>query len=311
VKTARAFAPATIGNVGVGFDVLGLALAGIGETAIVEKIDSPTVVVEPVPGFPDLPLDPKQNTASAGLVELIRDKELKFGFRVRLQKQIPIGSGLGGSAASAVAAIVAANGLLKKKLTNDELLHYALTGEAVATQSRHADNVAPCLFGGLVFVRNHPKLRFVPVKTPSHLRAVVLLPKLSINTKYAREILKPTVPLMTMVEQTANLTGFLLGCIYNKIDLIKESLRDVVVEPQRAILIPSFSELQTAAIRAGALGCSISGSGPTLFALTEVKFAAKVQRAMVECAKTRGLAITGSWISPISRKGAHRLGAKK
>lgn len=306
---ARAFAPGTIGNVGVGFDILGAAFNGIGEIASV-AIDrsSRDVTMEPVPGFPALPLDPRQNTATAGLLRLVEDQKLKFGFRVHLEKNIPIGSGLGGSAASAVAAIVAASSLLKTPLTKEQMLHYALIGEEVASRSRHADNIAPCLHGGLVFVRSHPEISVVKIPTPAQLRLIILLPRHSVSTKEARRILNPAIPLATFVEQTANLTGFLLGCVTNKPELIRQSFHDVAIEPQRARLIPIFPELQAAAIKAGALGCSISGSGPAIFALGNSKTARRIQSAFLACAKARGVNIAGSWISPIASKGAHLIG---
>lgn len=321
VKTkAKAFAPATVANVAVGFDIMGLALEGLGEIATVEKISipgqGPQVIIEPVQGFPEITTDPAKNTAGAGLLQLIRDRKLSFGLKVKLEKQIPVGSGLGGSSTSAVAALVAANALLDKKLTPHEILHYALIGEEVASGSRHGDNVGPCLLGGLLFVRSFPRLLFSKIRTPAMIKVVVLLPKLSIKTIEARKILKAQVPLSLVIEQTANLTGFILGCVNNDLHLIQESLRDVMIEPQRALLIPSFAEIQTAALKAGALGCSISGSGPAIFALApDQKTALRIQRAMImACNKAGANAQTnikttaqGSWISAISRKGAHEI----
>jgi homoserine kinase len=317
LKQARAFAPATVANVAVGFDILGFAIGGLGEEALVQKVEnSREVVLDPVKGYPQLPLVPAENTATAGLLQLIEDKKLSFGFRVQLKKTIPIGSGLGGSSLSAVATIVAANALLPKKLSREELLHYALIGEKVASGSIHADNIGPCLEGGLVFVRTHPQISVVKIKIPpalsTSLRCVILLPALTIHTKSAREILKPQVSLSTVIEQTGNLAGFLLGCTSGKVDLIRQSLRDVLIEPQRSVLIPHFSALQGAALEAGALGCSISGSGPAIFALAATQTAAeKIKKNMVAMAKKRGLALQGSWVSPLSKKGAHVLDGKR
>ena len=306
MKRAKAFAPATVANVAVGFDILGFALEGLGEIAVVERIEkSREVVVEPVLGFPEIPLDPLKNTATAGLVRLIQERSLGFGFRVQLEKHIPIGSGLGGSSTSAMAALVAANSLLKKKLSIEELLDYALTGEAVASGSRHGDNVGPCLKGGLVFVRSQPSLEIVKIKTPSDLRCVVILPNLSIRTEEARKLLSKEVSLKKMIEQTANLTGFLLGCVQGDLKLMQHSLRDVVIEPQRAKLIPGFYELQKTALAAGALGFSISGSGPAMFALVVGPTRAKkVQQQLLTKARALDLPLKGAWLSRIAKRGA-------
>lgn len=311
IRSAKAFAPATVANVAVGFDILGFALAGLGETAIVETTES-GVTIEPVEGFPSIPLEPTHNTATAGLVQLIKDKKLSHGFNVRLKKDIPVGSGLGGSSTSAVATIVAANALLKKKLEPAELIHYALIGEEVASGSRHADNIAPCLLGGLVFVRSQPEISFEKVKTPNELRAVVVLPDLTINTSEARKILSETVPLKAVVAQTANLSGFLLGCMKGDMKLIHRSLEDVMIEPQRARLIPSFTRLQVAAKEAGALGCSISGSGPAIFALAKSQAdAVKIKKRLDSEAEVHGLRLRGSWVSAIAKQGARVVGRVK
>ena len=308
IKKATAFAPATVANVAVGFDILGFALKGLGETATVEKISSREVVLMPIKGYENLSTNPLKNTATAGLVRLIKDKNFDFGFKVSLKKNIPVGSGLGGSSTSAVAAIVAANSLLPKKLTRYELLDYALTGEEVASGSRHGDNIAPCLEGGLVFVRSQPQISSVRIKTPKALRCVIVLPELSINTKDARGLLVQEISLKKMIEQTANLSGFLIGCLQNDMTLIKESLKDVVIEPQRARLVPGFYDLQSAALKAGALGCSLSGSGPAIFALTaNQKIANQVQKEFLATARKKNIRIKGSWISPIASHGAHLL----
>lgn len=305
-KSATAFAPATVANVAVGFDILGFALGGLGEIATVEKlIGNPQVIMNPIAGFPNIPTDPRLNTATAGLLRLIRDKNLSFGFRVTLTKKIPVGSGLGGSSASAVAAVVAANGLLPKKLSTAELLEYALVGEEVASGSRHGDNVAPCLEGGLVFVRCHPQSQVVKIKVPSSLRCVIALPELSINTKEARGILQASVELPKVIAQTANLAGFILSCWHRDMALMRASLKDAMIEPQRAKLIPCFLPLQKAAMDGGALGCSISGAGPAIFALAEnQKSALNIHRIWTALAEERKFAIQKSWISRITPKGA-------
>jgi homoserine kinase len=313
VRRATAFAPATVANVGVGFDILGFALNGLGETATVEIMPgNPTVVIDPIDGYPQLPTDPLQNTATVGLVQLIRDLKLPFGFKVTLKKTIPIGSGLGGSSTSAVAAIVAANSLLKKKLTNHQLISYALLGESVASGSRHADNIAPCVEGGLVFVEKAQVVSTIKIKTPAQLRCVLVLPKLTINTKDARKLLKDSVFLSAFVQQTSNLAGFILGCQSGDFDLICRSLNDTVIEPQRAHLISGFADFKASALAAGALGCSISGSGPAIFALANSQKAAeRIEKAFQLTSQKYHIPIHATWISSIARKGAHVRGARK
>ncbi len=309
MNQAKAFAPATVANVAVGFDILGFALENLGETAVVEKLEkSRQVILSPIPNYPELTLDPLKNTATAGLVRLIQEKKLNHGFRVKLIKSIPVGSGLGGSSTSAVAAIVAANALLKKKLTKNEILDYALTGEAVASGSRHGDNVGPCLAGGLVLIRTQPELQIVKIKTPQLLRCIIILPDVSIKTKEARALLAQKIDLKLMVEQSANLAGFILGCAQSDLELIRNSLKDVVIEPQRAQLIPGFYELQNEAISNGALGFSISGSGPAMFALVAGPIAAKkIEKKLIMKAQQLGLKLKGHWVSKISAQGAKVL----
>lgn len=312
-KTAMAFAPATVANVAVGFDILGFALKNIGELAIVEKVENrPNVIIEPTIGFESLSINPLKNTATAGLVRLIKEKNFSFGFNVKLKKNIPIGSGLGGSSASAVATIVAANSLLKKKLSFEEMLDFALTGEEVASGARHADNVGPCLYGGLVLVQGTSDFLISKIKTPDSLRCVILLPDISILTKEARRILSPVVTLPKMIEQSSNLAGFILGCQTGNMNLIQRSLRDVVIEPQRSQLIPGFKNLQMAAINAGALGCSLSGSGPAIFALARNDAHARtIKKQFLNVAKNENIKLKQIWISALSKKGTSIVRVRK
>ncbi|MBN8538330.1 MAG: homoserine kinase [Deltaproteobacteria bacterium] len=315
LNSATAFAPATVANVAVGFDILGFAINGLGETACVEKIPSAKVILNPIEGYPEIPLEPHLNTATAGLLELIKDQNLNFGFRVTLKKNIPMGSGLGGSSTSAVAALVAANALLKKKLSMEQLLHYALIGEQIASQSRHADNVAPCLVGGMVLIHQNQGKKIsaktsnsffpIKIKSPKDLYCVIVLPEISIKTSEARKILSPQVPLASVIEQTRNLAGFILGCEKSDFDLMGLSLKDAIIETQRSHLVPFFSDIQKSALAAGALGCSLSGSGPAMFALGKgPSKAVKIHKAMLAMAAQKNLPIKGSWVSRISNRGA-------
>jgi homoserine kinase len=199
---------------------------------------------------------------------------------MEIEKGIPLGSGLGGSAASAVGAVVAANALLPNPCTKLELLKFAMQGEAVASGSLHVDNIAPSLFGGLVLTVgiDHPRVKQIPV--PKGVRAVILHPHMFLSTKQARAILRQSVEMSDFVWQTANLAGFISGCYTNDLDMIRASFEDVVIQPQRQALIPGFPEVRRASMEAGALGCSISGAGPTMFAWAMEPLANDVRDAM-------------------------------
>lgn len=281
MNRATAFAPASVGNAAVGFDILGFSVDALGDRVTVERTDESGVAIRRITGIAgDLPLDPPQNTAGRAILAMLEAARPEFGFALEIAKGIPLGSGLGGSAASAVAAVVAANSLLRRPFDEISLLKFAMQGEAVASGSLHADNVAPSLLGGLVLTVgvSTPRPKRIPV--PEGLRAAVVHPHFFVATREARAILKRTVDLADFVRQTANLGGFISGCCTNDIDLIRHSFDDVVIEPQRRALIPSFGAVREAAMREGALGCSISGAGPSMFALVLERDANRVLNAM-------------------------------
>jgi homoserine kinase len=307
LASALAFAPASVGNVGIGFDILGFSVDALGDRARVRRLESPEVRIEAIHGVVrDLPLHAERNTAGRALMAMREALGLEFGFELVLEKGIPLASGLGGSAASAVAAVVAANALLAQPRTLLELLKYAMHGEAVASGSMHVDNIAPSLFGGLVLTVgiDHPRVKQIPV--PAAIRAVIVHPHMFLSTRQARAILKHSVEMADFVWQTANLAGFISGCYTNDLDMVRESLEDVVIEPQRAALIPGFAEVRRAALSAGALGCSISGAGPTTFAWCLESQAAAVGAAMVLEFAQHGLK-ADHWITSIPPTGARVL----
>jgi homoserine kinase len=304
--TATAFAPAGVGNVAVGFDLLGHSLEAVGDRVTVSRLDDPVVRILGITGCESpLPLEPERNTATAGLLTLIEALDLEFGFAVTVEKAIPLGSGMGGSAASAVGAMVAANALLDEPLTLDELLRYALVGEAVASGSPHADNLAPCLFGGLTLVRGleFPDILQIPV--PEEIRCVLVHPHLRLDTKDARAVLPRSISLSLHVEQAGNLAGFIHGCFTGDLELIRRSFQDVIVEPHREPLIPGFRAAREAAMEAGALGCSISGAGPSVFAWCAGEpGAAEVRAALTRAFESAGVQ-TDDWVSPVNAPGAY------
>lgn len=301
---AVAFAPASVGNVAVGFDILGHAFPVLGDRVRATRSTTPGVRITAVTGVTAaLPLDAAANTAGRAVQSLLAGQATDWGIDLLIEKGIPLGSGLGGSAASAVAAVVAANELLDRPLSRAELLPHAIEGEAVASGSRHADNVAASLFGGLVLTVGGDAPRCTQVPVPAGVRCVLVHPHLFLSTRAAREILKPTVPLADLVRQTANLAGFLAGCHSGDLALIRACLEDVVVEPQRSHLIPGFDEARRAALAQQALGCSISGAGPSVFAWCEAAHAEAVRAAMCAAFATRGLPCD-HWIAPVGGEGA-------
>jgi homoserine kinase len=293
-----------VGNVAVGFDILGHTVAALGDRVTVTRREAPGVAIRSITGtVTDLPLDAEKNTAGMAALALQRELGLPFGFDLDVVKGIPLGSGLGGSAASAVAAVVAAAALVDRPLDRTQLLKFAMQGEAVASGSVHVDNIAPSLFGGLVLTVgvDNPHVKQIPV--PESVRCVLVHPHMVLATREARAILGKTITLSDSIWQQANLAGFLAGCFTSDLPLIRESLLDVIIEPQRQVLIPGFKAVKQAALDAHALGCSISGAGPTVFAWAEEQDAERVREGMVAAFEALDLD-TDSWVSTIDRQGA-------
>jgi homoserine kinase len=303
-RSATAFAPASVANVAIGFDILGFSVEALGDRVTVSRSARPGVIIRATRGVAaDLPLQPERNTAGRTLLAMQDALKPAFGFEMEIDKGIPLASGLGGSAASAVGAAVAANALLDSPLGKLELLKFAMQGEAVASGSLHVDNIASSLFGGLVLTVgiDHPRVKAIPV--PPGIKAVIVHPHMFLPTKEARAILSRSVDLSAFVWQTANLAGFISGCYTNDLDMIRASFEDVVIEPQRQALIPGFAEVRSASMGAGALGCSISGAGPTIFAWAQDASAQGVLVAMQGEFRRRGIE-TDQWIVDVQSEGA-------
>ncbi len=298
MRTATAFAPASIGNVAVGFDLLGQSFAGAGDRATVRRTDDGQVRILAIRGVVrDLPLVAADNTAGRALLALV-EQHPHLGFELELDKGIPLGSGMGGSAASAVAALVAANALLDEPLDTSALYLLALEGEAVASGSRHGDNVAPSLLGGLVLAPGSSAPVAIPV--PAALYCAVVHPHLVVATRDARAALAGHYALPEFVAQSEGLALVLAGCFKGDLSLIRRGLRDVIVEPRRASLIPGFAAVKAAALGAGALGASISGAGPSVFAwLPDRASAEAAARAMVAAFAQAGLD-SDPYVSPVA-----------
>ncbi len=272
----KVFAPATVANVACGFDILGFAVDSPGDEVILKPKSKPGVTISKITGDEGkLPRDSEKNTVSISIISLLEYLKSDQGFQIELNKKMPLSSGLGSSAASAVAGVFAANEFLGRPLKKEELLPFILEGEKIACGSGHADNAAPALYGGMVLIRSYTPLDVIRISSPENLFCTLIHPKIEIKTEDARRLLKKQIPLKDAVTQTGNIAGLITGLIQKDFDLISRSIEDVIVEPVRSILIPGFQEIKNAAIKDGALGCSISGSGPSIFALSKSDRTAK------------------------------------
>jgi len=308
---ATAFAPASSANLGPGFDLLGHSLEGWHDLASVRRIAAPEVRIEGIEGIPDaLPGRPEDNTAGAALLSMRAALDLPFGFALRLRKGIPLGSGLGGSAASAVAAVVAANALLDVPLPAEALYPFALDGEAVASGSRHGDNIAPALLGGLVAAFHEDGSAPVRLKAPDWLFTAVVHPAVVLETRVARAALAEPYPIGALVRQTHHLAALLLGLERGDEGLLRRGLHDVLVEPRRAALVPGFAAVKQAALDTGALGASLSGAGPSVFAWFRGRATAEAGGAAMQQAFAEAGLAASLLVSPVAGPAAGLLTAE-
>ncbi len=269
MKTVKAFAPATVANVCCGFDILGFAVDSPGDEVILTERDEPGVVVKRIVGDGGrLPLHSNQNTASVAVQSFLNAIDSNIGIEIELFKHLPLGSGMGSSAASAVAALVGINHLLGNPMTREQLIPHAMEAERIACGSAHADNVGPSLLGGFVLVRDYHPLDVVKIPVAANLFCTLVHPQIELKTEDARRVLKSSVELKDAITQSGNTAGLMVGLMSGDHSLISRSLKDVIAEPVRSVFIPGFEPVRNEAIKAGALGCGISGSGPTMFALS-------------------------------------------
>jgi homoserine kinase len=269
MKEMTVHAPATVANLVCGFDVLGLCLEEPYDIMQVRLLDKRQVIIRTTDGFP-LPPDPSLNTAGAPLLEMLATLKQDVGFELNITKQIKPGSGIGSSAASAAGAVVAANELLGNIFSNEELVRFAMFGEKVASGVKHADNIAPCIYGGVTLIRSIFPLDIIPIPSPA-LYVSVLHPQIEVRTSDAREILRKEVLLKDAIRQWGNIAGLVAGLMKGDYNLIGRSLEDVIIEPVRSILIPGFDKIKSDCKEAGAIGGGISGSGPSIFMLSKDK----------------------------------------
>jgi homoserine kinase len=309
LHSVTAFAPATCANVAVGFDILGFALEEVGDYVTLTRRDDNKIIIESINSNEILPLEADKNTASFVIQKLCEDLKLNIGFSIQLKKGIPLSSGMGGSAASAVAALVACNAFLNSPLSLYELVQYALLGEKMASGQQHADNIVPSIFGGLTLIHSLEPLNVVQLPIPD-LYCVFVHPHLHVPTMQARKILRSELPLKDYVKQSANLAAFIAALYLNDIALLQKSLTDFLIEPQRAHFVPEFYKIKEAALNAGAVGVSFSGSGPTLFALIKkISDAEVIREVMQKQLKCKNIA-SDCWISRISKKASHVIHRK-
>ncbi len=301
----RVFAPGSVGNVGPGLDILGLAVSGAGDLVAAERIDRSGVEIAE-PGDPSLPCDPTRHASGIAAIAVLRRAGAGFGVRLRVEKGLPLSGGQGGSAASAVAAALATNLLLDQPLDTDALLRASLEAES-ALAGRHADNLAPSLLGGLVLIRSLDPIEVIRLPVPSALRIVLAHPDQSMATREGRAVLPDMVTRATALHQAAQVGCIVAAAFAGDLALLGRAIDDRIAEPARAPLLHGFSEAKAAALRAGALGCSISGSGPTAFALVgDEATGARVAAAMQAAYAARGIPCT-TRVAPADLEGARRL----
>ena len=282
MREIKIFSPATVANISCGFDILGLCLDTVGDEMVVREVAEKGVKITHIIGQ-ELPFETKNNVAGVAALALLENIETTVGFEIEIYKNIKPGSGIGSSAASAAGTVFAINELLGKPFSAKELILFAMQGEKLASGSAHADNVSPALLGGFTLVRSYEPLEVLKIDAPKELYVTIIHPQIELKTSASRAVLKNQVPLNKMVKQMGNFGGLISGLYTSNYDLISRSLHDEIIEPNRSVLIPEFNQVKKSALKAGALGVGISGSGPSIFALCRGKgIATKVGRVMSE-----------------------------
>ncbi len=308
-KSIKIIAPATVSNVGPGFDIMGFALDTAVEEMIVRIKNKPGIRIKKISGNKkSIPLNIKRNTATVALAYMVSKLKTKVGVELEIKKKMISGSGLGSSAASAVAAPFALNELLDRPFGKKDLLEFALLGEEIASGCIHADNVAPCLYGGFILVRGYSPTDIIQIEPPQKMHCTILHPQFEIKTSEARKLIKQNYTLKDIITQSGNAAGLIAGLLKNDYGLIKRSLKDVIAEPVRARLIPGFYEIKEAAMNAGSIGCSISGSGPSIFAFaTSYEKGIEIGKAM-KSISSKYVKKNIVYVSPINTVGPKIIG---
>lgn len=305
MKSVRVFAPATVSNVSCGFDVLGFAMEEPGDEVLLTLTAGKDVVIKAItPEGIRLPWEAERNTATVAIQSFLKSIHKEQGVEVEIHKKLPLGSGLGSSASSAVAAVFGINHLLGNPVSTLELLPHAMEAERVACGSAHADNVAPSLLGGFVLIRDYNPLDVIQVPVTLPLFCAVVHPHIELRTEDSRKVLKQQIPLSDAVTQTGNIAGLMIGLMHGDSGLVSRSLRDVIAEPYRSGFIPGFDEIKSATVQAGALGSGISGSGPTVFSLCANKSTAQEIGQLIQSIFRKHKVESDVFVSTIHDQGA-------
>ncbi|MBP9926994.1 MAG: homoserine kinase [Cyclobacteriaceae bacterium] len=308
MKSVKAFAPATVANVCCGFDILGFAVDAPGdEVKVTWRKDSEIKVKSILGDGGKLPYEADKNTASVAIISFLKELDSNQGVDIELIKNLPLGSGMGSSAASGVAALVAINHLMGNPLTRDQLIPHAMEAERIACGAAHADNVAPSLLGGFVLVRDYNSLDVIKIEAVENLYCTLVHPHLELKTEDLRKVLKHSVTLKDAITQSGNIAGLMIGLLKPDYPLISRSLKDVIAEPMRSVFIPGFSNMRQIAMDAGALGFGISGSGPTVFALSENEVQARQAGEAIQSEFLRHQLNTDLYVSKVNQEGAKVL----
>ena len=285
----KLFSPATVANVACGFDVLGFCLDTIGDEMVVRKVDKKGVRITKIEGF-KLPFETELNVAGVSALAMYQELQPDCGFEIEIKKNIKPGSGIGSSAASAVGSVYGINALLGSPLNKTQLTQFAIKGEALASGSEHADNIAPALFGGFTLVKSVNPLEILQIPSPDNLYVTIIHPQIEIKTAISRAILPKNVPLKAAINQWANVGSFIHSLHTSDYPLMQRSLHDVIIEPHRSKLIPHYNEVKQQTLKVGALGTNISGSGPSIFSLCKgIENANKVRGVMTNIYSNTGI----------------------
>ncbi len=307
----KVFVPASVSNVGCGFDTFGFAIEKLGDEITLRKTEGNDLIIKSISGDKGkLPKDIRLNTVGAPLITMMLENNISCGVELEINKYMPISSGLGSSAACAVASAVAGNYLFDLNLSENKLLEYALQGEKIASGGLHADNVAPALFGGFILIRSYSPLDIIKLPTPENLYCVIIYTDIEISTKEARRVLPECVPLKDAIKHWGNSAALTAGLFMNDLNLIGRAVEDYIVEPARAFLIPNYAEIKNIAYKSGALACNISGSGPSIFAFAgSSEISGQISTNIKEFMKTQKYAYS-IFVTKVNKQGALLINRK-
>lgn len=304
-ETIKAYAPATVSNLGSGFDIIGFPICDAGDTVLLRKSDTPGMRIAGITGYTGVPWLPEKNTATFALMKFFERLEVDYALEVEIHKGVKPGSGVGSSASSSAAALVAANEWMGSPMSKMQLVELAAESEGMASGSGHADNVAPAILGGITIIRSYEPLDVIRIDPPAELWTVLLHPQIEVRTETSRKMLPESVLFKDAVCQWGNVAGLISGFYRSDYELIGRSMQDVIVEPVRSQLIPGYYELKETALQEGALNCSISGSGPSVMALCKGEEKARAVCNAMEASYETTQVPFQTYVSPVNPQGAY------